>query len=227
MERELVFCSKALNPERPNVFVLGGAKPNDCLAIMKHMLEEKKLDNVLTSGTVGEIFLMANGHDLGGKKKFYEEKDLLKLIPEAEKLLKKYGKKIEMPVDVAIEEKGRTEIKIDDLPVEAASMDIGSKTVQKYAEMINKAKTIVMKGPAGMYEKEGFDTGTKKLLEAVTNSKGFKLVGGGDTLLSIENLGIDKNKFSYISLGGGALITYLSGKSMPGVEALKKVKSRS
>ena len=227
MERELVFCSKALNPQRPNVFVLGGAKPDDCLAIMKYMFEGKKLDKALTSGTVGEIFLLAKGHDLGGKKKFYEEKNLLRLVPEAKALLNKYGAKIELPIDVAIEENGRTELKIEQLPVEAPIMDIGSRTVQKYAKIINKAKTIVVKGPAGIYEKEGFETGTKLLLETIANSKAFKLVGGGDTLLAIEKFGINKNKFSYISLGGGALITYLSGKSMPGVEALKKVKSRS
>jgi len=222
MERELVSCEKALNPKRPNIFILGGVKPDDCIAIMRYMLEGKRLDTALTCGTVGELFLIAKGFNLGEKMKFYEEKDFLKLVPQAKQLLEKYGTKIEMPIDVAIDENGRQEISVEELPVESTVLDIGNKTAQKYSEIIKNAKTIVVKGPAGVYEKQGFDAGAKLLLDSIANSKAFSLIGGGDTLVAIEKLGIDRNKFSYISLGGGALITYLSGKPMPGVEALKK-----
>jgi len=227
MEKELTSAEKTLNPERPNVFVLGGVKPDDCLKIMKHMFENKKLDTALTCGTVGELFLIAKGSDLGAKMKFYEEKNFLELVPQAKELLEKYGTKIVIPEDVAIDKNGRVEKAIEDLPAEAMIMDIGTKTVQTYSEIIKAAKTIVIKGPAGIYEKEGFETGTKLILETIANSKLFSLIGGGDTLLAIEKFGIDKNKFSYISLGGGALITYLSGKSMPGIEALKKATQKA
>lgn len=221
MERELKSCEKALNPKRPNIFVLGGIKPDDCFKIMKYMFENEKLDTALACGTVGELFLIAKGHDLGAKMKFYEEKNFLKFIPQAKELLEKYGSKIVIPEDIAIDENGRVEIAIEELPIESLVMDIGTKTAQRYSEIIKEAKTIVIKGPAGIYERQGFEIGTKLILEAIANSKAFSLIGGGDTLQAIENFGIDRNKFSCISLGGGALITYLSGKPMPGVEALK------
>ncbi|HKZ45251.1 MAG TPA: phosphoglycerate kinase [archaeon] len=221
MEKELVSCEKALNPKRPNIFIFGGAKPDDCIAIMENMLDGKMLDTALTCGTVGELFLIAKGINLGGKMKFYEEKDFMKLVPQAKQLLEKYGSEIEIPVDVAIDENGRQEISTEELPVESAILDIGTKTAKKYADIIKDAKTIVVKGPAGAYEKQGFDVGTKLMLEAISSSKAFSLIGGGDTLVAIEKIGMNKNKFSYISLGGGALITYLSGKPMPGVEVLK------
>jgi len=227
MEKELMSCEKTLNPERPNIFILGGVKPSDCLEIMKHMFEEKSLDKALTCGTVGELFLLVKGHDLGTKKQFFEEKGFLNLVPEAEELLEKYEDKIELPVDVAIEEnEQRKEISVEELPTDSFLLDIGTKTAQEYAQMIEGAKTIVMKGPAGIYEKQGFEMGSRKILEAIVNSKAFTLIGGGDTLLAIEKLGIDRKKFSYISLGGGSLITYLSGKPMPAVEALKKAAQR-
>jgi phosphoglycerate kinase len=226
MERELISQEKALNPLGMNVFVLGGAKPDDCLNIIEYMFEKKpeSIEKVLTCGTVGEIFLLAKGYDLGKEtKEFFGRKGFLSLVQQAKKLIEKYEYEIELPVDVAFEENGkRKEISVEKLPVKKMILDIGKRTVNKYASIIKKARTIVVKGPAGVYEKEGFEIGTRLLLEAIANSKAFSLIGGGDTLLAIEKFGIDKNKFSYISLGGGALITYLSGKPMPGIEALKE-----
>jgi phosphoglycerate kinase len=230
MEKELISQEKALNPLGMNVFVLGGAKPDDCLNIIEYMFKNKpgSIEKVLTCGTVGEIFLLAKDHDLGKEtKEFFEKKGFLSLVEQAKNLLKNYELEIELPVDVAFEENGkRKEIPVEKLPVEKLLLDIGKKTAKKYSSIIKSARTIVMKGPAGVYEKKGFEVGTKLLLKAIANSKAFSLIGGGDTLLAIEKLGIDKNKFSYISLGGGALITYLSGKTMPGIEVLKR-KSQS
>jgi phosphoglycerate kinase len=226
MEKELISQEKALNPLGMNVFVLGGAKPDDCLNIIEYMFKNKpgSIEKVLTCGTVGETFLLAKGYDLGKEtKEFFEKKGFLSLIQQAKNLLKNYELEIELPVDVAFEENGkRKEISVEKLPVEKLLLDIGKKTAKKYSSIIKSARTIVMKGPAGVYEKKGFEIGTKLLLKAIANSKAFSLIGGGDTLLAIEKFGIDKNKFSYISLGGGALITYLSGKTMPGIEVLKR-----
>jgi phosphoglycerate kinase len=234
MEKELKSEERALDPLGINVFVLGGAKPDDCLNIMDYMFKNRpgSIEKVLTCGTVGEIFLAAKGYDLGKEtKEFFVKKGFDKLIEQAKSLLEKYELEIELPVDVAFEENGmRKEISVKDLPVEKLLQDIGSETAKKYSEIIKSARTVVVKGPAGVYEKQGFELGTKLILEAIANSKAFSLIGGGDTLVAIEKLGIDKNKFSYISLGGGALITALSGKEMPGVEALlkaaKKVKKK-
>ncbi|MEM5794583.1 MAG: phosphoglycerate kinase [Candidatus Aenigmatarchaeota archaeon] len=234
MEKELKSEERALDPLGTNVFVLGGAKPDDCLNIIDYMFKNKpgSIEKVLTCGTVGEIFLAAKGYDLGKEtKEFFAKKGFDKLIEQAKGLLQNYELEIELPVDVAFEENGtRKEIPVENLPVEKLLQDIGSETAKKYSEIIKKARTVVVKGPAGVYEKQGFEVGTKLILEAIANSKAFSLIGGGDTLVAIEKLGIDKNKFSYISLGGGALITSLSGKGMPGVEALikaaKKVKKK-
>jgi phosphoglycerate kinase len=234
MEKELKSEERALDPLGINVFVLGGAKPDDCLNIIDYMFKNRpgSIEKVLTCGTVGEIFLAAKGYDLGKEtKEFFVKKGFDKLIEQAKSLLEKYELEIELPVDVAFEENGmRKEISVKDLPVEKLLQDIGSETAKKYSEIIKSARTVVVKGPAGVYEKQGFELGTKLILEAIANSKAFSLIGGGDTLVAIEKLGIDKNKFSYISLGGGALITALSGKEMPGVEALlkaaKKVKKK-
>ncbi|MEM5766582.1 MAG: phosphoglycerate kinase [Candidatus Aenigmatarchaeota archaeon] len=224
MKREISSVKKVLQLGA-NVFVLGGAKPDDCLKIMRHFLEERPecVKKFLTCGTLGEIFLAAKGYGLGqSTEKFLKEKGVLDLIPQAKEILSKYEMKIEIPRDVAVEEDGkRKEIGVEELPYDSMILDIGKKTIKNYIEIINKAKAIVVKGPAGVYEKEGFEIGTREILEAIANSKAFSLIGGGDTGLAIEKLGIEKKKFSYISLGGGALITYLSGKPMPGIEALK------
>lgn len=226
MEKELLACQKVFKPEHPYVFILGGAKPDDCLEIMKFMFEKKVLDQALTCGVLGELFLLAKGFMHGkGTADYLSKKGFYKLIPEVKKILEKYEDKIEMPIDVAFESnKKREEISIKELPIEEQVLDIGKKTADKYSELIKKAKTIVVKGPAGVYENKGFEIGTKSILEAISKSKAFSLIGGGDTLVAIEKIGINKKKFSYISLGGGALITYLSGKSMPGIEVLQKTK---
>lgn len=225
MERELESISRALESLGINVFVLGGAKPDDCINIIEHLLSKKPecIEKVLTCGTVGEIFLAAKGYNLGSETlKFFSQKGFNKLIPQARALLEQYGMEIEVPLDVAFEEKGkRVEANLKDLPVSSLILDIGSETIRRYVEIIRNARTVVVKGPAGVYEKKGFEVGTKELLEALADSKAFSLIGGGDTGVAIEKLGIEKEKFSYISLGGGALITFLSGKPMPGIEALK------
>jgi phosphoglycerate kinase len=228
MEKELTSEERALDPLGLNIFVLGGAKPDDCLNIIEHMLSKRpeSIEKVLTCGTVGEIFLAAKGYDLGKPTlEFLEKKGFLKLLPQAKSLVEKYDLEIEVPVDVAFEKEGaRKEAPIEKLPANSMLLDIGKRTVKNYVSMIKKSRTVVVKGPAGVYEKEGFEKGTKLLLKEIGGSKAFSLIGGGDTSLAMEKLGIDQTKFSYISLGGGALITYLSGKPMPGIEILKKVR---
>ena len=99
-------------------------------------------------------------------------------------------------------------------------MDIGAKTVEKYAKIIADAKSIVVSGPMGVYENKEFNYGTKAVLEAIANSKAFSLAGGGNTISAIEEYGLQK-KMGYISTAGGALIEFLMGKKLPGVVALE------
>jgi phosphoglycerate kinase len=223
MERELKSLSKALEkPEKPSVYVMGGAKADDSLEISKYVLGKGIADYVLTGGVTGQLFLAAKGTNLGkGNMAYLEKKELTSLIPGIKALEEQYGKKVMTPVDLALDLHGkRKEIKINELPTENSIMDIGAKTVEAYAAIIASAKSIVVSGPMGVYENKEFNYGTKKVFEAIANSRAFSLAGGGNTIAAINEYGLNK-KIGYISTAGGALIEFLMGKRLPGVVALE------
>jgi phosphoglycerate kinase len=223
MERELKSLSRALEkPEKPCVYVMGGAKADDSLEISKYVLGNGIADYVVVGGVTAQLFLAAKGVNLGKKNMdFLAKKELLGLVPGIQALIKQYPKKILMPEDVALDVNGkRKEISISRLPTEYSIFDIGAKTVENYAKLISKAKSIVVSGPMGVYENKEFNYGTKKVFEAIANSKAFSLAGGGNTIAAIEEYGLTK-KIGYISTAGGALIEFLMGKKLPGVVALE------
>lgn len=223
MERELKSLAKALEkPEHPCVYVMGGAKADDSLEISKYVLGNGIADFVLVGGVTSQLFLAAKGVDLGKKTMdFLAKKELTQFIPGIKDLLAKYPDKIVLPEDVALDEGGkRKEIAVSKLPTELSIFDIGSKTVDKFAGIIAKAKSIVVSGPMGVYENKEFNYGTKKVFEAIAASKGFSLAGGGNTIAAINEYGLSK-KVGYISTAGGALIEFLMGKKLPGVVALE------
>lgn len=205
-----------------DTFVIGGAKPKEPLDVVSHMLEKGTLEKVLVGGIVGQLFLIAKGHDLGTSEDYLQKRKYMDYLPQAKELLEKYEKKIEMPVDVAIDlNEIRSEIPVERLPTNHAILDIGSETIKKYRKIIRDSVTIGFKGPLGKYEEQGFDIGTMETLEAISNSKAISLVGGGHTLEALGRFKINRGKYTHISLGGGALIKFLSGKPMPAIEALK------
>jgi len=223
MERELKSLEKITNPKRPNVYILGGAKPDDCIKIMNYGLEKGIIDKVLACGVLGELFLIAQGFELGEETESFLKKEKFYDFAEGlEETFKKYNDRIFVPLDVAIKNGGkRKEVDVVDLPADGMIKDIGKQTISMFKEIIKEAGTIVVKGPAGVYEEKGFEKGTKEILKAVASSNAFTLIGGGDTSTALDELKLDKAKYSYISLAGGALINYLSGKKLPGVEILK------
>ncbi len=223
MERELKSLSRALEkPEKPCVYVMGGAKADDSLEISKYVLGNGIADYVLVGGVTSQLFLAAKGVDLGKKTMdFLAKKELMQFVPGIKELLKQYPDKIVLPEDVALEVDGkRKEIPVSKLPTEHSIFDIGAKTVDNFSKIIAKAKSIVLSGPMGVYENKEFNYGTKKVFEAIANSKGFSLCGGGNTIAAIEEYGLSK-KMGYISTAGGALIEFLMGKKLPGVVALE------
>jgi phosphoglycerate kinase len=223
MERELKSLNKALEkPEKPSVYIMGGAKADDSLEISKYVLGKGIADYVLTGGVTGQLFLAAKGVDLGkGNMAYLAKKELTALIPGIKVLEDQYGDKVMTPVDFAIDANSkRKEIPISKLPTENSIMDIGAKTVEAYAKIISSAKSIVVSGPMGVYENKEFNYGTKKVFEAIANSKAFSLAGGGNTIAAIQEYGLTK-KIGYISTAGGALIEFLMGKKLPGVVALE------
>ncbi len=223
MERELKSLSRALEkPEHPCVYVMGGAKADDALEISKYVLDSGIADYVLVGGVTSQLFLAAKGVDLGKKTMdFLAKKELTQFMPGIKALLAKYPDKIVLPEDVALEVDGkRKEILVTKLPTEHSIFDIGKKTVAKFSELINKAKSIVVSGPMGVYENKEFNYGTKGVFTAIADCKAFSLAGGGNTIAAIQEYGLTK-KIGYISTAGGALIEFLMGKKLPGVVALE------
>lgn len=209
------------NPERPCVFILGGAKTLDAFKMMGSVLENGSADRVLTGGFVGEIMLIAKGYKLGNPtEELIKKKHLEEFISPAKELLEKYKEKILYPLDIAIDENGRREIEIENLPVNLLIGDVGKKTIKSYTDVVNEARTIFMNGPAGIYEKEIFSYGTKSIWEGVANSNAFSVIGGGDTIAASEKFKIT-DKISYISTAGGGLVRFLARGKMPVLEYLK------
>jgi len=228
MERELKSLGKVLEkPEKPCIFILGGAKADDSLEISKYVLDNKIADYVLTGGVVGQVFLAAKGIDLGKPTmEFLKQQKLLDLLPGIKELEKRYPEKINVPKDVAVEANGkRKEIPTEKLPTDCSVFDIGAKTVEDYGRTIRNAKTIVVSGPMGVYENSEFSFGTKRILEEIANSKAYSLAGGGHTIGALQEFKLS-NKISYVSTAGGALIEFLMGKKLPGVTALEEAATR-
>jgi len=228
MERELKSLSRVLeSPEKPCVFILGGAKGDDALEISRYVLDNGIADFVLTGGVAGHVFLVARGFDLGkSNMDFLEQKELLGFVPGIQELLQKYPDEVKVPLDIAVEVGDkRKEISVDELPTDYPIFDIGAITVESYARIIKSAKSIVVSGPMGVYENSEFIFGTKRIFGEVADSQGFSLAGGGHTVAALQELGLS-DKISYISTAGGALIEFLMGKKLPGVIALEEAAAR-
>jgi phosphoglycerate kinase len=215
------------HPEKPSVFCLGGAKISDAFGMMEQVLENGTADKILTSGITGEIFLIAQGYDIGGKKmKFLKDRNLLEFVEPAKKYLALYGDKIEYPLDLAYSDgDGRQELMVAELPAEKMFMDIGTHTIDKYSSILQRARTIFVNGPAGVYEEATFEKGTKELWLSIAKSSGHSVIGGGDTVNAAERF-IDLNDVGYVCTAGGAMVRYLSGKRLPLLEAMEKAYNR-
>ncbi|MCL1965751.1 MAG: phosphoglycerate kinase [Candidatus Bathyarchaeota archaeon] len=223
MERELTQLNKVLeNPQHPCIYVMGGAKADDSLEISKYILHNNVADKLLLGGIISQLFMTAKGLNLGkGTMVFLEKKGLLDLIPGIQELLTHYSDKIILPVDIALNVDGkRLEIPVNNLPSEHPIFDIGTKTVEKYIEIISTAQSIVVSGPLGVYENNNFCYGTKTIFETIANSKTSCLAGGGNTIAALDQYNLT-SKISYISTAGGALVEALMGKKLPGVVALE------
>lgn len=224
LEEELNALKRFDKGEKPCVFVLGGAKIKDSVSMMKELLGKQKADKICVAGLLGEIFLKAKGVSLGAKDAFIAEKGLDELVEPAKQLLESYSEKIILPVDVAIMDDSdeREEVLVSELPKDNLIFDIGPETVSEFKAAMKGAKLIVMNGPPGMFEKMDFEIGTKKIFDAISKSKAFSMLGGGDTEAALEQTDFTEGKFSHVSLAGKAFLQYLSGKELPGLAALKK-----
>jgi phosphoglycerate kinase len=215
------------NPRRPSVFILGGAKFGDVPHMIDMVLGRGMADTIIIVGLAGNAFLSARGVDIGEASGAILKEELTpENIQIAKDVMSKYGSHILLPVDVAVERDGkRVSVNIGDLPTAEPALDIGDNSILKFAKVIESSKTSFMSGPAGMFEKPGFEVGTKGLMEAMVNSKGLSVIGGGHTAGAAEKFDY-ADRMSYLSTGGGALETFLLGEPMPVIEALKESKRK-
>ncbi len=210
------------NPARPAVFLLGGLKVSDGFSVMGRVLRDGIADRVLTSGVLGEIFLLADGVALGETtERFIAEHDLTRHVADADALLAEYRDRIGVPIDVAVIEGGvRREIPVAGLPAEELIVDVGESTISAYEMEIPAAGTVFVNGPAGAYELEGSDVGTRRLWTAVAAAPGMTAIGGGDTVASARRF-VDLDDIGFVSTAGGALIRFVSGQPLPLLEAFR------
>ena len=220
---EVSTLSKIMNnPKKPCIFVLGGAKISDAFSMMEKVLSNNIADKILTCGVTGEVFLIASGKYLGNKvDNFLKEKGLLDFIKQAKNLLSKYQGRIEMPSDLAYEDNIKRVCNVVNAKMgDYLYADIGDITIAHYSKIIASAKTIFVNGPAGIYENPILENGTKEILIAISESKGFSVIGGGDSVTATMKF-TDYKKMDYICTAGGAMVQYLSGKKLPLISAME------
>ena len=203
IEKEIKGLEPVINPIHPFVIIMGGAKVNDKLDIIKGLLP--KCDYLLVGGGIANSFLACYSNV--GKSLIDEDK-----IEDLKVLLSEYKEKIIIPTDVIVDENENIKnLRIDNLTTDSTIYDIGSETINNYAKYINDAKTIFLNGTMGLYEDDKYSSGTKEILNLVSKSSAVKIAGGGDALASIEKFNV--KGFDYKSTGGGATLEYIkSGK---------------
>lgn len=224
METELRELSKALDPEHPCIHVLGGAKVDDSLSLIDHVLKKRLADKILTGGLVGQVLLAGKSIDLGESNfEIIKNKGYEKEIKRGEELISNYDDQILVPSDVRIEvEEGKPEnISVENLPTANPVYDIGDETIERYIEEIKKAKTVIANGPLGVFEKPAFAKGTNEVLKAISGAEAFTTIGGGHLVAAARDLKI-ANEINHVSTGGGACLNFLSGEKLPVIEMLKK-----
>ena len=201
----------------PFVIVLGGSKVDDRLKALKMLIKKERADHVLLTGLIGNVFLRAQG-----RIKFpLNIKNEDKLVSEAHTLIGEYPDVFSTPVDIAVNKnEERVEIDVRDLNKDDQIFDVGQKTLDYYSKMISGAGTVFISGPAGFFEKEDFQFGTKSLLESVATSMATSIVSGGHLTFALKKYDL-ADKVNHISTAGGALVRYLTGQKLPMIKCLE------
>jgi len=224
MENEVKSIDKVLrNSARPFTAILGGAKVSDKIEIINNLLD--KVDNMVIGGGMMFTFIKAMGGEVG---KSLIEEDLVGVARETLEKADKLGVKIYLPEDAIIadefsNEAHKKEVSSGQIPEGWLGLDIGPKSVQTFNGVITSSKTLLWNGPMGVFEMPSFEAGTKAIALAVAEATGkgaFSLIGGGDSVAAIGKYGL-KDRVSYVSTGGGAMLEYIEGKTLPGVAAIK------
>lgn len=219
VQKEVEVLSSILeNPVHPVCLVMGGAKIDTKIGILDAFLHIA--DSFIIGGALANTFLVAQGYSVGASLCELDK------APVASRFLQDSSSKtVLIPTDVVLASDLTPGSPVSEAPVSQVPdgqmiLDLGPKTRARFAEEISKAKTILWNGPMGLYEQEAFGLGTKELGLAISSADAVKVIGGGDTIDALHHFGIPPEKFTHISTGGGAMLEFLEGKMLPGVEAL-------
>lgn len=225
MANELSSIDKVLKDvQRPYVAVIGGAKVSTKIEVINNLIE--KVDDLLIGGGMMFTFIKAQGGKIGGSM---VEDDYLQTARDILASAAERGVKIHIPVDAIVADAFSNDARFkqtpaNEIPEEWLGLDIGEKSTEKFADIIKTAKTVLWNGPMGVFEMSNFAGGTKGVanaLVAATKDGAFTLIGGGDSVAAINQLGL-ADQVSYVSTGGGALLEYMEGKVLPGVQAINE-----
>ncbi|WP_055629070.1 phosphoglycerate kinase [Streptomyces hirsutus] len=212
--------------QRPYVVALGGAKVSDKLAVIDELLG--KADRILIGGGMAYTFLKAKGYEIGTS---LVQEDQLSAVTEYMERAEKNGVELVLPVDTLVAEEfpdlktkasaHPAAVAADAMPAGRMGLDIGPETRTLYASKLADAATVFWNGPMGVFEHPDYAEGTKAVAQALLDSPGYTVVGGGDSAAAVRILGFDEKAFGHISTGGGASLEYLEGKTLPGLAALE------
>jgi len=220
MEKELSAIERLMvNPAHPCTYLLGGAKVEDKVPVIENILATGKADHVLVGGNVAKVLLKAMDTRLGG----LDEEDLGDVTDEvlkANRILSKYRGRVILPLDFGTVKDGkRIDTTVRKLPRAGRALDIGPKTVKRFTKLINESKTVVAAGPMGVFEEDGFESGTRAVLESMADASAFTVIGGGHMAGYAGILGIS-DQLSHVSTAGGAMLSMLAGEDLPAITAL-------
>ena len=222
MEREIGTLEKITeSPERPCVFVFGGYKFADAIPVIQNLMLRDIADRILLGGLIGLAFIASEGHDIGPENVRSLRDELTEENMRAARgIIADHGESVVLPVDMALDADGERESwDVESGPAEFPSLDIGDRTIELFGKLLSEAKTVLISGPVGVFEREQFAKGTYSVFDKSVSSGAFSIIGGGHTTAAAKQMGFAE-KISYSSTGGGALERYLTGKPLPAVEAL-------
>lgn len=210
------------SPQRPYAVVLGGSKVSDKLGVINNLLD--KADSLLIGGGMVFTFLAAQGYEVG---KSLLEADQIDVARGYIERAAQQGVNLVLPTDVVVApefapDAPATVVAADSIPSDQLGLDIGPDSAAAFAEVIAESQTIFWNGPMGVFEMEAFAAGTKTVAQALTETSGFSVVGGGDSAAAVRLLGFDDDQFGHISTGGGASLEYLEGKTLPGLTVIEE-----
>ncbi len=218
MQEEISALSEALeDPARPLVAIVGGAKVSSKIAVIQHLLP--RVDRILIGGGLANTFFKAQGLEIG---KSLVENDYL---DTARQIVQQAGHKLVLPADVVIASKAEAgaeqqTVSTDAVPAQWMILDLGPKTVERFAGLTGSAGTVIWNGPLGLCEIPDFARGTHELARRIAGQRARVVVGGGDLVGALEDSGVI-DKLGHVSTGGGASLEFLEGRELPGVAALE------